>query len=292
MFILSLIVFGSMFGQDVEYRKPVVLINFFKCKGSINSTELDLLRNSIVAKASKIKRINVVDIASETSLSSEMKRRMRDEMIADELVRNQEMTQLGANYILECTASEVSIKRNEYKDKKGNVTVNYKAELTYDIRLVSTEDGTTVYSRTKKSTSYDENSNVARSEVFQGNLDCEFINEVAPLQGQIVDTDFKVKDDKMISCYIKLGEIHGVESGDDFEVKSVKYVAGEPLYDKIGSLKVEKVYNKISECKIRRGSAKELLKAMKSYLKLKTESPDEASPLIVVSDCRSLLGIF
>lgn len=285
--VTMLVMVVGMYAQDAEFRKPVVLVNYFKNVGPIKANEVEKLRASMMSSISNSGRLDMIDIATEASLSEEFKRRMREETIGDELARCGEMVQLGANYILECTANNVVITRKErtYKDKKETY---YEAKMTYGITVISTENGTVIFSQNYHSTKKADTESEARNETFNCGIACDVLNELAQLVGEMVDTDYTVNKNgkKMRTCYIKLGDIHGVKGGTYFNICKAKYVAGEAIYEKIGKLEVKKVYEKISECEVYADS-EEVLKAMKEYAKMKTVSPESAKPLIVRSRCGS-----
>lgn len=284
---MGLMLIANVFAQTEEFRKPVVLVNYFKRAGYVEQHEVERLRASMMSSITNSGRMNVVDIATEGTLSEELKRRLREETIGDELARNGEMVQLGANYILECTATNVTVLRKErkYKDK---TEYYYEAKLTYAVNVVSTENGTVIYSQTYESKSEGETDSEARGEVFANGISCSALNEMAPLIGDVVDTDYTVnkKGKKMETCYIRLGKIHGVKNGLFFNIDKVKYVAGEAIYERVGKLEVIAVHDNISECKVF-SEKEEVLAAMKDYLKMKTTNPDIAKPLRVRSRCNS-----
>ena len=287
LLVMLITVGGGIYAQDAEFRKPVVLVNYFKNAGPVRANEVEKLRASIMSSLSNSGRLNIIDIATEASLSEETKRRMREETIGDELARSGEMRQLGANYILECTANNVVITRKERTNKDKKETY-YEAKMTYAINITSTENGTVIFSQNYHSTESADTESEARNETFNCGIACEVLNELAPLEGEVVDTDYTVnkKGKKMRTCYIKLGEIHGVKAGNFFNVCKAKFVAGQAIYEKIGKLEVNKVYEKISECEVYADS-EDVLNAMKEYLKMKTVSPESAKPLMVRIRCGS-----
>ena len=285
--LLGLILVGNGCLKAEEYRKPVVLVNYFKRAGNVEKHEVEKLRTSIIASITNYDRLNVVDIALESSLSEETKRRMREESIYDELAASGEMLQLGANFILECSATDVVVSRKERKYKDKTETY-YEAVLNYTVNIISTEDGTTIYSQNYESKETADTNSEARSETFERGISCGALIEMAPLVGDVVDTDYTLnkKGKKMETCYIKLGKIHGVKNGSYFNIDKVKYVAGEATYERVGKLKVISVHNKISQCEVF-SNKEEVLVAMKEYLKMKTTNPDVAMPLRVRSRCDS-----
>lgn len=287
VFLLSLVFCGNIFGQDVEYRKPVILVNSFKNSSSINKSQAETFRNSWVASASRKVRIQVIDIVSESSLSEETKRRLREETLGDELARSGEMHQLGANYVLDGTVSDVVVTENKTKKKDGTFDYSYTAKLTYSLRLTSTADGTVAYSRSLITSSTKSTRNEAYSDVFSnGYVSCEFLNEIASLSGLVLDTDYTIKKDKLRTCYVNIGSVHGLAVGDYLTVTGGKFIAGKIRQEEIGTLEVIQVYDDVAECKVDT-NPKELLIAMKEYLKMKTVDSEKAMQLTVVTQCGS-----
>ena len=292
MFVLSLIVYTTIWGQESEeYRKPVILVNTFANAGKITKSEAETFRNSLISSMSNMGRIHVVDVLSENSLSEETKRRLREETLGDELARSGEMQQLGANYIMEGTVSDVVVTEKQHKNKKKDGTYEYSytytATLRYSLKLISTEDGTLEYSESYSTSSTRNTKQEAYSAVFTtGRLGCSFLNEVAPLSGKVIDTDYTVKKDKLHICYVTIGANQGLKRNDYLTVTGVKYIAGEAIQKRIGTLRVIETFDNISRCKVDTKS-KELLSAMKEYLKMKTIAPESAQPLLVKTQCGS-----
>lgn len=290
--ILFIVAFWGMFsfvsmGQETEYRKPVILVNTFKNSSEISKSLAETFRSSWVASASRKERIHVIDITTESSLSEETKRRLREETLSDELARSGEMTQLGANYILDGTLFSVVVTESKTKKKDGTYDYSYTAKLTYSLKLISTEDGTIAYSTSLTTSSTKGTKNEAYNDVFSnGYIGCELLNEVAPLSGKVIDTDYTIKKDKMRTCYVNIGAKQGIEKGDYLTVNNVKYIGGEAVPNRIGTLKVVNVYENLSECKVDTDGER-LLSAMKEYLKMKTVAPESAAELKVVTQCGS-----
>lgn len=288
LLIVLLFVCVKVVGQEAEeYRRPVILVNTFKNAGRISKSEAETFRNSMIASASKINRVQVIDVTTESSLSQETRRRLREEALSDELARSGEMVQLGANFIMEGTVSDVVVTENQKKDSEGKIKYTYTAKLTYSLRLISTENGTLAYSDSYGTSVTKDTRNEAYSAVFNnGYLTCAFLNEVAPLSGNVIETDYTVKKDKLHCCYITIGGKKGIKRNDYLTVMGVKYVAGEAVPKRIGSLRVIEVFDNIARCKVDT-EAKELLKAIKEYLKMKTVAPESAQPLVVKTQCGS-----
>ena len=287
MFILSLIICGNIFGQSVEYRKPVVLIDFFKGTGDVDKETTESFRMSYVTNAKKkTDRIQFVDASTEDLLSEEQKRRMRDDALDDVLAK--EMVQLNVDYILTATINSAKIERE--KDKEGKDS--YTGELAYSVNIVATEDGSVIYTEEDVITSFSKETSKDAETGLLNNavVTCGVVEAIAHLKGEMIETDYVTdkKGKKMEKCYINLGEVHGVKKGDDFIVMAAtSFIAGRlPKYEKVGELEITEVLAEdLSECKIKK-NGEDVLKYMKEYLLAKTSDSGNAAILQIESDCK------
>ena len=289
--VCFLLVAATLLAQE-EYRKPTVLVAGFKYAGNVSSSESETLRNSIIASLSRKARIRLIDLNTETTLSEEQRRRLSEATISDLMANGgEEMQRLVADYIVVGTVNNVTEETKEYKDKSGKVTYSYEATVTFSVQAIASKDGSIAYSGTLTSKETDDNKSKARAEAFRTGLGCGFVEHLAHLEGEVYEGDYTEKKDKMLTCFIKLGALQGVAEDDYFEICKVKYVAGEALYEEVGSLEVTTAHNKISECKVRKKGAEDVLAAMKQYLRDRTLNPEAAKPLIVRSGCKPASGL-
>lgn len=281
LFLLIFVFFAH--AQDNKYRKPVVVVNYFDKSSEIKTSDCELARNAVLASLSKYPRLRVVDVETESSIDEETKRRLKEEALADELARSGQMKQLGADYIMEGHISKLEVQRK--KDSEGKIT--YNGSIAYTIKVISTEDGTVAFTNnyTNSASFCDTEEEARTNSLKKAGVDCDLIESVFPLNGSMIDTDYTVKKNKMRTCYINLGELHGVEKGQYLDVKSVRYIANRAVYEEIAVLKIEKVWaDDLSECVVVK-NGKELLEATKKYLEQKTINTTEAKPLLVSSRC-------
>lgn len=285
MFILSLIICGNIFGQSVEYRKPVVLIDFFKGAGNVDKETTESFRVSYVTNALKrTDRVQFLDASTKDLLSEEQKRRMRDDALDDVLAK--EMVQLNIDYILKATITNAIIERK--KDSEGKES--YDGELAYSLSIVATEDGTVIHTEQNlvtsalKATAQEAEKDLLNDAI----VTCGVLEAVAHLKGEMIETDYVTdkKGRKIEKCYINIGEIHGVKKGDDFMIMAAtKFVNGHPIYEEIGELKIQEVLAEdLSECKVNK-NGDTVLRYMKEYLLSKT-SDSESAAICVESKCK------
>ena len=116
-----------------------------------------------------------------------------------------------------------------------------------------------------------------------------FVVNNFPIEGILVPSDYEVKKDKLVTCYIDLGSEQGVKVGDLFIVKAPKVVLGNVTYNEIGRLKVsEVVAGSISQCKVTTGP-KEIFMAIENYLAL-DEASQKTQPVKVQAMVREDVG--
>lgn len=303
-FIGVLVVLGciSLQAYGSDYRKPVVLVNSFEYYSPVYRDDAVTYKSRFMAALSGSSRYRVIDIKEEESLSNEMKRRLQENAIDDELVRNEEMIQLGANYIMNVVLSKLAFEQKKRETKKKQKDGSYTTQIKYyyiasfivNVKLISCQTGTVIYSQSFRELSSGDTQQEARNNVFDSkvSIPCELAETIAPLSGIVIDQDYVVEKDKMKSCYIDLGGLHGIQEGDYFDIKEPKYVAGRVVYKKVGSLKVTSVLaDDISECKVHK-DGKDVLKAMKECLRLKTIEPEKAQPLVIESRCEHTIWPF
>lgn len=282
---LFLLLFFALFvnAQESQYRKPVVVVNYFNKSSEIKSGDCELARNAVLSSLSNYPRLRVIDVETEASIDQETKRRLKEEALADELARSGQMKQLGADYILEGFVSKLETQRKT--DSEGKVS--YKGEMAYTIKVVSTENGTVAFSNnyTASSGSCDTEAEAKTKALKDAAVTCEMIEAVFPLNGTLVDQDYTEKKGKMKTCYVTLGSIHGVVEGVFLDVRKSKNIASRTVYEEVGVLKVEKVLaDDLSECSVV-SNGKEILEATKEYTKMKTINEEAAKPLLVSSRC-------
>lgn len=282
---LFLLLFFALFvnAQESQYRKPVVVVNYFNKSSEIKSGDCELARNAVLSSLSNYPRLRVIDVETEASIDQETKRRLKEEALADELARSGQMKQLGADYILEGFVSKLETQRKT--DSEGKVS--YKGQMAYTIKVVSTENGTVAFSNnyTASSGSCDTEAEARTKALKDAAVTCEMIEAVFPLNGTLVDQDYTEKKGKMKTCYVTLGSIHGVVEGVFLDVRKSKNIASRTVYEEVGVLKVEKVLaDDLSECSVV-SNGKEILEATKEYTKMKTINEEAAKPLLVSSRC-------
>lgn len=281
--LLLLFLAPAVHAQETGYRKPVVVVNYFNYSSDFSKSDCELARSAVLASLSAVPRVRVVDVDTEASIDEETRRRLKETALADELARNGRMKQLGADYLLEGNVSKMEVERKD--DSKGNTT--FYGKVTYTIKVISTENGTTAFTNnyTTSSGSCKTTEEARNDALKEAAVGCGLIESVFPLKGTLIELDYTEKKEKLKTCYVSLGSIHGAEKGMYLDVKSVVNKAGREVYEDVGVLRIEQVLaGDLSECSVAR-NGKELLTAVRQYCAKKASDEKNARPLLVRSRC-------
>ena len=117
----------------------------------------------------------------------------------------------------------------------------------------------------------------------------KFINNAFPVSGTIFGEDFEVKGDKLKSCWIDLGTMHGIKKGDRFKIYEVVTRVGRKVENEIGTLKVEEASEDVSKCKITKGD-KEVKEAMDRYIENASKDSNAAKLRVKITNETGLGG--
>lgn len=185
------------------------------------------------------------------------------------------------SFFIDGTIANISIvSRSETrKDGKGNkhTDTSYRSNVSVTVNLKDPADGSVVDSRTFTISDSDLYWMTSGEKAMTNALErltsrvADYYNHLFPLQASIIEKG-ESKKDKQKNVYIDLGAGDGVYKGQQFDVLTVKTIAGKEARTVIGRLKIEEVEgDEISLCKVTKGSDK-----IKIAL-------DEGQSLIVVS---------
>ena len=283
---ILLYVFSITFAQNIESYHPKVLIGFFSCPKSVNSEQVVLIRNGYVKSVASNSRIECYNLERELNIKAV--RLIDDKSESKKKLVSEVITHVNADFLIEGIVTSLDVVSDtDSQGKKG-----YTGSVLYTIKVLDVKRNTIAYSETKKHDTVlcDTKERVMALLADYLELSCETAMVIAPLKGDMLDVDYSVKDDKMETCYINLGLIHGVNKGDYFEVKKPRYIAGRIVYSSIGRIKVKEVVDASkSLCKLT-DKEKEIYDAMKEYVKMKTLGVENAMAPIVVLMCKK--GLF
>ena len=282
LFLLSLL---PLIGVSQDLR-PKVLVGFFSHSQSISLNAVKVLRDNYVNEINKCSRMVSFDLAQLCKINATC-------FVTDESERNKylisdEIVQVNADFLIEGVVTDIDI--SSKLDDEGKK--EYVGRVVYKINVMDVQNNTLAFSEEKKYTASGRSSEKDALEMLARmiGLTCETIEVISPLEGEIMDMDYLVKDDKLETCYINIGLNHGVREGDYFDVKKARFIAGRVVYSHVGRIRVKEVMEgNRSLCKVS-SKGKEIYSVMKEYLKIKTSGADNAKPPMVFSVCKK--GIF
>lgn len=200
---------------------------------------------------------------------------------SDGIVSQTDLSDGIPSFFVDGTIANISVvSRSETtKDSKGNkhTDTSYRSNLSVTLNLKNPADGSVVDSRTFTISDSDLYWMTSGEKAMTNALErlttkvTDYYNHLFPLQASIIEKG-ESKKNKQKDVYIDLGASDGAYKGQQFEVFTVKTIAGKEARAIIGRLKIEEVEgDEISLCKVTKGSDK-----IKSAL-------DDGENLIVVS---------
>lgn len=200
---------------------------------------------------------------------------------SDGIVSQTDLSDGIPSFFVDGTIANISVvSRSETtKDGKGNkhTDTSYRSNLSVTVNLKNPADGSVVDSRTFTISDSDLYWMTSGEKAMTNALErlttkvTDYYNHLFPLQASIIEKG-ESKKNKQKDVYIDLGASDGAYKGQQFEVFTVKTIAGKEARAIIGRLKIEEVEgDEISLCKVTKGSDK-----IKSAL-------DDGENLIVVS---------
>ena len=159
------------------------------------------------------------------------------------------------------------------KNTAINGYTSIEGHISVVISLKNAYTGTVEDSRTFTVSGTDQASEekaMSKALVNLGSVIADYYNALFPISASIVERG-EVKKEKQKTVYIDLGTDYGVYEDQQFNIYSVKTIAGKEARMEIGRLKVEEVLGEeLSLCKVTKGE-----KEVKTAL-------DEGGTLIVI----------
>lgn len=185
---------------------------------------------------------------------------------SDGIVSQTDLTDGNPSFFIDGTIANISIvSRSETtKDGKGNkhTDTSYRSNLSVTVNLKDPADGSVVDSRTFTISDSDLYWMTSGEKAMTNALErltskvADYYNHLFPLRASIIERG-ESKKDKQKDVYIDLGAVDGVSKGQQFDVVTVKAIAGKEARTVIGRLKIEEVEgDEISLCKVTKGSDK------------------------------------
>lgn len=165
-------------------------------------------------------------------------------------------------YSTDGTITNISMVTKVETGKNIATTTYYRALVSVTVNLRNPKDGTVADSHTFSISDNDmtwlKSEEKAMSNALERltNRVTVYYDQLYPLFASIIE-GADAKKDKQKEVYIDLGEADGVSKGMQFNVYTVKSVAGKEARREIGRLKIEEVSgDEISLCKVTKGGDK------------------------------------
>lgn len=274
------------FAQSETGEKETVYIDYFSNSSNIKSSYVETLRTKIIEGLTATQRINVIDVASNEILKEEAKRRQETSAMGDVTARKEEMSTLGAGFLIQGhVTSLISTKKTTDEGK-----VYYESIVKFTLKVIKASTGTLKatesFENKEREDTYD--LSIAKCLNLPSYMMKDFVDRQFKVQGEIIQfKDLNKKGNKAESVYINLGEARGVQEGQPFIVYNVVDIAGELSKEEVGRIKVSKVMSaNRSICKVTKGGEK-IYKLLQGIAETGSNSK-----LIIESDEESLVEGF
>lgn len=262
---LSFLATVGINAQDTT-NKQNVLIDYFQYKSDIGEVNANQLRNCVIEGINATKRVDLIDVSTNSLLKLEESRRNQGVDAAGDMERLQVMQQQGANALIQGEISDLIV--NEHVDKEKG-TRYFDAVVSYTLKVVDPNTGKTIMTKAFKhggellnlQTAATPNEAVLNVTKLAVKSMRPFVEEAFPVMGSILEAK-EIKKDEVKSVYISVGSDAGVAKGNKFEICVEREVAGRVSRSVIGELEVDAVEGgDISLAKVKKGG-KELKTAL------------------------------
>ena len=288
-FAICMVALGSAVAQEGRApQKETVIVGKFTATGTINQSNTQEIRRSVITGFVNKNRFNVIDEETDADL---IKRRA-DVVIEDDVdatnVLSKSVTEMyssrGAKYLVRGTASAYTSKTEQATD-----IITKKPYTRYITGMTFTLTG---YSILTSQAIASQSITVSGSGDSRDKADLAAIKDVVSQMNTFVNDNFKfttyilqlesVKKGKLKELYIHCGTDMGVIKGDTFIVVQESSIAGIKKTEKIGRLRAIEVNGaELTKCTVTQGNT-EIEKAFH----------DNPESLIVISDRDSILPVF
>ena len=283
---LGLVILMTLCVIGMSAKKQVVYVEYFSYATSIGEARAEQVRGAVISALTSYQHLQVVDVASQQSLSKEKDRRSDEDALEDETARIGKMKKLGANYLVQGYVSNLEIKEQTEYDKKGNAKTTYSASMSYSIKVIDCENGTLLSTDLFHSDSKNcKNAEECVQKMLKQTP--KSVNGIVTknfkLSSIILDSDYESNKDKLVRCYINIGENDGVVPGTIFAVKKAIIKVGRVSWVDVGAIVVENIVaGDLALCKVKKGAA-EIKAALEEIIAIKETDPNNAHDLIVES---------
>lgn len=261
--------------MNVFAQKEMITVKAFTKNGEVSDADLNSVRAAVIASLAKSTRFKIIDEASASTV--------KDEAIA-------------ANFIIEGNVSQCAISR-EKTDDGGFL---YTCALQYSVTAIDAQSSevllTESYTHPKNigesvlmAESTPQDATLTSIKKVSGDI-AKFINNAFPVSGTIFGEDFEVSGDKLKSCWIDLGTMHGIRKGDRFKIYEVVTRVGRKVENEIGTLTVEEPSEDVSKCKVKNSDQKDVKAAMDRYIENTSKDSNAAKLRVKITNEKGLGG--
>lgn len=279
--ILLLIVLGIIasytYAQNAEEGKEKVYIDYFTHSSNISKTMAEALRSKVIEGIHEMKRIILIDVDSDEALKKEALRRQQESAMGDVTARSEEMTTLGAKYLIQ--GQIASMTATQKKDSDGKIY--YKGSVSYTLKVVDPSNGTLKGTKTFSHEGLTGGTGDTKEKAILETLDYvkysieDFVNEYFRLKGIIVQVE-EVKKGKAKTAYIDLGTLKGAKKGVRFDIFKEEIIAGDTSLVEIGQLRIKEVVSpRRSLCKVTKGEEEIYKNSQEGKQMIVVSRPDE-----------------
>ena len=267
-------------------KKQVVYVEYFSYSTEIGDARTEQVRNAVISALASYQHIQVVDVASQSSLAKEKSRRSDEDALEDETARIGKMKKLGANFLIQGYVSTLDIMEKVEYNKKGEAKTTYNAVMSYSVKVIDCENGTLL---STDMFTYDCKNCKNTEECVQKMLKKtpksvkEVVTKNFKLSSIILDSDYEANKGKLVKCYVNLGEDDGVVPGTIFAVKKAIIKVGRVSWVEVGEIEVINIVaGDLALCKVKKGAA-DIYTALEEIISIKETDPNNAHDLIVES---------
>lgn len=257
---ILLVLLSVILIQAQDLGKKIVYVENLSYTNKIGSSYVEGLRNKVIEGLVKTDRITVKDVNSEASLKREAAKQTEDASNVDEstlvIMRN-----LNANYMVQ--GHVTTLEAIKVVDDKGKVS--YKGSIVFTLKIIDiasgTLKGTESYSYSGSGSGFlatgtGDTPDKALESTMSGSIErdmVKLVNEYFAIEGTILEISAENKG-KATEVYIDLGEIHGMQKKQKFDVYVEREIAGRKSQKKIGEIEIDAVEgDDISLCKVKKG---------------------------------------
>lgn len=285
IFSLMVAVIAVSLGMSAQDQQKVnVLVDYFYTPKTVKQAHASLIRNVVIDELTNSNRVRIIDVEATPTLALEEDRREVGVAAGDNMERLAQMTQEGADLLMQGVVNDISFKETTTTNSKGEKTTTIATVINLTLKVIDPKTGTVEETSTITIPSgmfdtdalllvaYSEDEAVSTyAKKLLPKKMRKLINAAFPVEGKILELA-DTKKGEVKTLYIDLGNNFGAKPKQKFEVREVRTIGGRTSKKVIGEVEVVDVEgDDISLCKVTKGG-KEI-----------QTSFDAGNPLIITS---------